>query len=188
MNCEIVSDLIPLYIDGCCSEASALAVEEHIQTCDHCKRLLEGMRSPVESITKTDIPPRFHRLDQWKASVLQSVLLFLSFAVITVGVTLEARTPLGAGNGFWAMYLIIPATGFLLSLANWYFVRLYRTGKQFSNASSIATLVITLCAYAWAGFHYAMNPLNIFTVLLTILCCVLSKVLSSRYANMLGKM
>jgi len=86
------------------------------------------------------------------------------------------------------MYLIIPATGFLLSLANWYFVRLYGTGKQFSNASSITTLVITLCAYVWAGFHYAMNPLNIFTVLLTMLCCVLSKVLSSRYANMLGKM
>ena len=187
MNCEIVRDLIPLYIDGCCSEASALAVEEHIQTCDGCKRLLDDMRSPAEIVTKTQMPPMLRRLDQWKASVLQSVLLFLSFAVITVGVTLEARTPFGVGNGFWAMYLIIPATGFLLSLANWYFVRLYQTGKQFSNCSSIATLLIILCTYVWAGLHYAMNPLDLFTILLTAFLCVLSKVLSSRYANMVGK-
>ena len=28
MNCNIVKDLIPLYIDGCCSEESEKVVEE----------------------------------------------------------------------------------------------------------------------------------------------------------------
>ena len=45
MNCNIVKDLIPLYIDGCCSEESEKVVEEHIGDCDDCKRLLEDMKN-----------------------------------------------------------------------------------------------------------------------------------------------
>lgn len=32
MNCDIVKDLIPLYIDGCCSEESKIAVKEHMMS------------------------------------------------------------------------------------------------------------------------------------------------------------
>ena len=41
MNCNIVKDLIPLYIDGCCSEESVAAVEEHINSCPQCKEIYE---------------------------------------------------------------------------------------------------------------------------------------------------
>ena len=104
--------------------------------------------------------------------------------------------------------IVIPATGFMLSLANWYFLRIYKNRKLFSNCSFIATLVITLCAYIWSGFHYEINFLELFAgnnfaeflktmqlllflygkgVLLTITFCALSKILSNRYAKMLGK-
>ena len=143
MNCNIVKDLIPLYIDGCCSEESEKVVEEHMRDCDDCKRLLEDMKSSSDIITVSESPKTFSKLNDWKASVLQSVLLFLSFALITLGVALEARTPSGIGNGFWALNLVIPATGFMLSLANWYFVRVYKNRKSFSNYSLIATLGVS---------------------------------------------
>ena len=38
MNCEIIKDLIPLYIDGCCSKESERAVEEHLSVCSECKK------------------------------------------------------------------------------------------------------------------------------------------------------
>lgn len=208
MNCNIVKDLIPLYIDGCCSEESKKVVEEHIRDCDDCKSLLEDMKSSSDIITVSESPKTFSKLNDWKASVLQSVLLFLSFALITVGVALEARTPSGIRNGFWALNLVIPATGFMLSLANWYFIRVYKSRKCFSNYSLIATLGITLSAYIWSGFHYEINLfdllagndfanvleilhalllLNGIGILLTVVFCTLSKTLSNQYAKMLGK-
>ena len=208
MNCNIINDLIPLYIDGCCSEESKKLVEEHIAECDTCKELLNAMKVPTETITVTDVPKKFSKLNDWKASVLQSVLLFFSFGLITVGVWLEANTPSGFGNAFWAANLVIPATGFMLSLANWYFVRVYNSRKAFSLSCWVANLGITLCGYIWAGFHYEFDLIELFFgkslgvvteilqtvfllngigIILTFVFCILSKVLSDRYARMLGK-
>lgn len=208
MDCNVVRDLIPLYIDECCSEESAIIVKEHIESCDACKKLFEDMSTPSNVVAASKAPMKFNKLNDWKASLLQSVLLFLSFGLITIGVSLEARTGSGLMNGFWAMNLVIPATGFMLSMANWYFVRVYKNRKRFSSFSMIVTLGNTLCAYIWSGFHYEMDLLAIFSecnfveildvmqgllflnglgIVLTVAFCILSKTLSSQYAKMLGK-
>ena len=212
MNCNIISDLIPLYIDGCCSEESKIMVEEHIASCQACRELLNTMKVPTETVAVTNVPRKFSKLNDWKASVLQSLLLFLPFGLITVGVWLEANTPSGLLNGFWAYSLVIPATGFMLSLANWYFVRVYNSRKSFSRSCLIVNLAITVCGYIWAFFHYGLELqdfgkhfvthgfvegmgllLRVGTLFfgvgisLTILFCVLSKTLSNWYAKMLGK-
>ena len=209
MNCKIIQDLIPLYIDGCCSEESQKLVDEHTEECTTCKRMLEDMKVPSDFAPVTEFPKTFHKLNNWKASVLQSVLLFLSFGLITIGVAFEARTSAdGFINGLWAWNLVIPATGFLLSLANWYFVRVYKNRKNFSNCSCIATLVITAGAYIWSCFHYDLNLFALFKgcsfieclevicslcifngigLFLSAVFCALSKLLSDHYAQMLGK-
>lgn len=43
MKCEIIRDLMPLYLDDCCSEGSRKMVEEHIKECDSCRKLLDEM-------------------------------------------------------------------------------------------------------------------------------------------------
>lgn len=208
MECNVIKDLIPLYIDDCCSEESARLVKEHMENCRSCKELYESMSAPADVSPIGSAPQKLNRINDWKASVLQSVLLFVSFVMITMGVALEAATPSDLMNGYWALSLVIPATGFLLSLANWYFVRLYRSRKSFSNCSLFATLGMTACAYIWAGFHYKFNfsellqgvSLLRFTdifqslaffcgsgILLTAIFCVLSKLLANKYAKMLGK-
>ena len=135
---------------------------------------------------------KLHRVSDWKASVLQSLMLFVSFAIITVGVILEGSTPMGKTNGLWAVALIVPATGYLLSLANWFFVRVYKNKKMFSTGSCVATLSAILLGYAWALVHYAgaitiASPLVWLGVVLSVIFCVLSKVLSNRYALLLGR-
>lgn len=196
MECNIVKDLIPLYIDDCCSEESATIVKDHIENCTSCKGIFESMNASSDVLSVVSAPKKLSRINDWKASVLQSVLLFVFFAIITVGVALEAATPFGLMNGYWALSLVIPATGFLLSLANWYFVRLYKSRKSFSNFSLLTTLGITICAYIWAGFHYELSFAELFSyikcfygfeIVLTAVFCVLSKLLSCKYATMLGK-
>lgn len=205
MNCNVIKDLIPLYIDECCSEETAATVLEHIQECPSCKKLLEEMKLPVATEPPSSAPKVFRRINDWKASVMQSVLLFLSFLLITVGVALEANTGIDDTNGFWAFNLVIPSTGFLLSLANWYFVRLYKNRKIFSRCSLFATLAFTLCALVWACFHYEINPFELFAgaslvgilsfvlffykigIFLTALFCIFSAAFSDEYAKLLGK-
>lgn len=192
MNCNVINDLIPLYIDDCCSEESAALVAEHLKTCESCRRAYEQMHISNHTQEKSFKTVKLQRISDWKASVLQAVMLFVAFAVITAGVTLESQTPDGISNGLWAIALIIPATGFLLSLANWFFVRVYRSRSVFSNSSWIVTLAIITVGYLWAAFHYSdgillTSPLTCCGLVLTIAFCVLSKVFSNRYAQLLGK-
>ena len=38
MKCEIIRDLIPLYLDKVCSEDSRKLVEEHLAECSECRK------------------------------------------------------------------------------------------------------------------------------------------------------
>lgn len=195
MNCNIITDLLPLYIDGCCSDESVREIESHLNHCENCKKVFDNMNTVTETVEKTSAKPKkINRLGEWKASMLQSVLMFISFGVITVGVAMEADTPSGLLNGFWAFSLVVPATAFMLSLANWYFVRLYKNKSVFSTVSCIVTLAVTVIGYLWSLNHYD----GTFTVdwllgyarvgaVLSVLFCIFSKMLSYRYAKMLGK-
>lgn len=42
--CDMIQDLLPLYLDGVCSEKSKKAVEEHLAECSDCKDFFAAMR------------------------------------------------------------------------------------------------------------------------------------------------
>ena len=192
MDCNVIKDLLPLYVDECCSEESTKLVAEHLENCESCRKFYNQMCETCQVHEEKPNSVKLHRVSDWKASVLQSLMLFVSFAIITAGVILEGSTPTGKTNGLWAVALIIPATGYLLSLANWFFVRVYKGRKMFSYGSCVATLTITLLGYVWATIHYAggivmSSPLVWCGVVLSAVFCVLSKVLSNQYALLLGR-
>ena len=43
LPCEIVKDLLPLYIDKLTTEVTNSAIEEHISTCPACNEVMESM-------------------------------------------------------------------------------------------------------------------------------------------------
>ena len=54
-QCEIVQDLLPLYVDGACSESSAEMIKEHLETCADCRAIYEQMCSHTsEDILQTE--------------------------------------------------------------------------------------------------------------------------------------
>ena len=192
MDCNVIKDLLPLYVDACCSEESARLVAEHLDVCESCRKIYDQMREPCRDHEEKPYSVKLRRVSNWKASLLQSVMLFVSFAIITLGVILEGSTPAGNTNGLWAVALIVPATGYLLSLGNWFFLRVYRNRKIFSGCSCLATLGITLLGYGWAAIHSVggivmSSPLVWVGVVLSAAFCILSKVLSAQYALLLGR-
>ena len=199
MKCNVIQDLMLLCADGCCSDESRALVEEHIRVCDACRKAYDEIRSElsVEAAPAEPVKaPALRRVSDWKASVMQSVLLFLSFALLTFGVAREAATPTGETNGLWAVAIVVPTAGFLLSLANWYFVRLYPSRRLFAVCSLLVTLALIVCGYGWAVIHYEWTGVFgrtaawIFPVvggILSAAFCSLSGLLSRKYALMLGK-
>jgi anti-sigma factor RsiW len=47
VSCDIIKDLLPLYIDDVCSDDSKAAVEEHLAACDNCKAELKAMQTAL---------------------------------------------------------------------------------------------------------------------------------------------
>ena len=43
--CSVIQDLLPLYIDGVCSEESRKLVEGHLAECTVCGQMLEEMKN-----------------------------------------------------------------------------------------------------------------------------------------------
>lgn len=44
ITCDVIQDLMPSYIDGILSEDSKVLVEEHMGTCQECRKMLEIMK------------------------------------------------------------------------------------------------------------------------------------------------
>ena len=77
-DCELIQDLIPLYEEGLCSNATRQAVEIHFQECEHCRRLSAPL--PIET---PEDPPAADRAvkksmkevrRRWLASLLAAVM------------------------------------------------------------------------------------------------------------------
>ena len=49
MKCEIIRDLIPLYLDKVCSEDSRKLVEEHLAECSECRKYMKELETELEA-------------------------------------------------------------------------------------------------------------------------------------------
>jgi hypothetical protein len=81
ITCDIINDLIPLYIDNICTEDSRKLIEEHMKCCDKCYQKMEDMKNPIEY-------PQM--LDAWESKepfkkIKKKVRICLIMAVIITG-------------------------------------------------------------------------------------------------------
>jgi len=82
MNCDIVQDLIPSYVDEICSEATRQCVEEHIKECRECRKMVALCRNNSVSAGKLeqkslDGLKKIKQLDGLKDKVCYGIILFL---------------------------------------------------------------------------------------------------------------
>lgn len=54
-NCDIIKDLLPSYVDGICSEASKLWIEEHLAECEMCRQTMEMLKNTEISAGKLEM-------------------------------------------------------------------------------------------------------------------------------------
>lgn len=86
-QCEIVQDLLPLYVDGACSNASAEMIREHLSTCPGCSELYKQMRShtneDILTNERTGVLARHGRSVKKKRVLTIAVSVLVTFALLS---------------------------------------------------------------------------------------------------------
>ena len=94
-NCDIIKDLLPLYCDGVCSDASKAAVEEHIEECGGCNEVYKNLTAdslcPVINTDDEENKVRFMKDIKNKLLVKKIIIAAISVAA-SVGIVFGIYT------------------------------------------------------------------------------------------------
>lgn len=121
-ECEIIRDILPLYVDNACSASSREIVDEHLKECAECAGYLEEIRdSEVESELKDEKAlvirhqaKRFKRRSTAVGSVVSALfmipILVCLIVNLTSGRTLDWFFIVAAGMLVAASLTVVPVT------------------------------------------------------------------------------
>lgn len=80
-ECNIIRDILPLYIEGIASEDTVDFVEEHLEKCEECRLELENMKNPNElekyttNIQNNDVVSLKTLKKKWKCQQIALICL-----------------------------------------------------------------------------------------------------------------
>ena len=95
MKCEIIRDLLPLYIDNLTSEVSNEAIRSHLEECAECKKYYSEMNGEIETEETVeinaeeqkdiDVLKTFRRMRRIGISVACGVVVVILLSVYLIG-------------------------------------------------------------------------------------------------------
>ena len=108
-ECEMIADLLPLYIDGVCSLASKRAVEEHLAECPGCRNILEKMQDvSIDSEivrTRDEVIESQSKFFKRKSALAGAIIA----AVFAVPVLICLIVNIAHGNGLGWFFIVLTA-------------------------------------------------------------------------------
>lgn len=120
--CNIIQDIMPLYIDSLCSEETSKEVKEHINECNSCKVIYTQMTAdvPKQNISKEEI--RLEK-DPFKRIRIFNIIKILLSVFLTIIIML---------CGMWSVQEI--------SVLNHFFFPKYYAFAQITDSSEFVEL------------------------------------------------
>lgn len=78
IDCDIVRDLLPLYTEQLVSEKSRMAIEEHLEECEQCRKACQEMRTPPPQVRYDREPAesfrKYIKKEKAKSSIKSAVI------------------------------------------------------------------------------------------------------------------
>ena len=89
-ECEIIKDLLPNYIDKLTSRETNEFIEEHIKTCENCKKIYNTMKAEFYYTQEKEETEsiNFFKKHKKKLNILRTLVVIL--LVISVGLSIYA--------------------------------------------------------------------------------------------------
>lgn len=153
-NCDVVQDLLPLYIDDVCSGASGKLVREHLQACEKCREMLRLLRED----SAEELPPDGEAVLKKTSYVLSRRAVYSALGILAMVVYWlvffwqERLADVGDYRYFSYRFhemitigiIIVPAAALI-----WLLALLHRTRKQKNWRKNGALLLILLLLVAF---------------------------------------
>lgn len=129
MKCEIIRDLIPLYLDDVCSEETRKLVEDHLSECKECQEYMKelqmelevGKQKPEEDLDEKKLLQEGaeHMKEIGKKSIVDKMIIvdtLLNFLLIITAVVLCKRQIdlEGADAGYYIAAMVFSG-GFIIA-------------------------------------------------------------------------
>lgn len=87
LNCNVIKDLLPLYVDNLTSEDSNKLIQAHLQDCSICNRELENFKKTTETVLPVNFNPTgidfMKKYNRYRRSLIIA-LVALSVCFVTV--------------------------------------------------------------------------------------------------------
>lgn len=189
IECYVVCDLLPLYIDKACSDQTAKLVEEHLQSCEDCKKCYEEMNSNLCSNLHT---PEFESKKIFRHArknilgIIITLAAMISCFVINAGGAWMGGVA-GIGNFivtilyviFWSIFSFISRkyeplakTAFVISLISFISAMAGLIARlSVSGGFIVAALLSVFSSIPFYGFRLFMDWTGLYAVATVLSLC-----------------
>ncbi|MGX8774045.1 MAG: zf-HC2 domain-containing protein [Bacillota bacterium] len=90
IKCEVIKDLLPLYVDGVVSDESRELIEEHLKTCPDCSEYCRLLREETPDVSTVEFADEAASLKRIKRRItrnqLLSTIIIATFIIIVLAV------------------------------------------------------------------------------------------------------
>ena len=186
-NCDMIADLLPLYIDKACSKSSEEAVEQHLSECQACSGLLADMQKCDTAIDKAIAKERTEVISKQakffkRRTAIAGCIIGALFA-LPILVCLIVNIATGAGLTWFFIVLaaiLIPASLIVVPLMVPDNRFLWTVG---SFTASLLLLYAVCCIYSHGSWFFIAASATLFGLSIPLMPFV---VFSKSAAKLLG--
>lgn len=118
LKCNLVEDLMPLYIDDLVSDDTKKDIEEHLSKCEACRSMCEELKRDINSDIRENINLNEEESEKLKTDTLNSISKYLNkikyiFIIFSISVAVGISV---LGGGFLSTIPWIIIIPFVLGL------------------------------------------------------------------------
>ena len=155
-DCEIIQDLLPLYIDDVCSIKSKAIVEEHVTECSNCKKLLDELDNQVVTQELSTERNRIIEKHLRKERKRSTMIGMITAAVLMIPLIVCLICNLAVGHALNWFFIVLAS---LILFASITVVPLLVNDKKIlwtfcSFTISLVALLGTICIYTEGTWFY----------------------------------
>ncbi len=161
MKCEIVRDLLPLYIDKVCSNETETEVKTHLETCNECRAVYDDMAREMKNQTEPKAVPNEKVIYMGIRQKIGNMLLYAILFVAVVGLAFSTFAEIGEHGwpqGMFAIGFFVPCAAFLLSMVNILLLGEYSSRRRFCWASGSLSAFLCLVGDVAFLLYYKFPP------------------------------
>ena len=148
MNCDIIQDLIPSYVDEICSEASKKCVEEHLAECENCKKIVVGYQEN-EIVGSSMERKEFDGFKKVKRKMQRQSVISYCLLLFVAGFgyySFQSNSADFSYMTYYILFMICMVATFFVTRRAMKYERIQK--KQWALLGiSVLTTVVTICSF-----------------------------------------